>query len=207
MGYRNRFTPAVVLVLCGLVCSPPATATVNLHDLRVAKCRYIVDHLYPHSGFAPYCEFLITEHERLEYEHGQRAHGYSAAWWWSLVYGGANFSLRVGAVAPGHCAGPMDVKHWPLVLDPEVNIQYHCREMLHFYKRGVRGLSLCEHVFYPRRPHDWGGGRFRRTHRAHLRAIEQMIATGVYEEVLRRCTQEEQSNDSEQSVSVSPGEP
>jgi len=138
-----------------------------LHDLRVEEARLIVEELYPNSGFLPYVETLISTHERLETEHGEAAQGFADAWWWSLVYGGANFELRVGATAPGNCAGPMDVKHSPLILDPVENIEYHCREMLGFYKRGVRGIELCKHVFYPAAPRDWGGGRFAQTHRRH----------------------------------------
>lgn len=144
----------------------------RLHGLRVRKCEKIVEALYPNSGFLPYCETLVATHERMEAEGGPQAAGFGAAWWWSLIYGGANFSLRVGGVAPGSCAGPMDVKHYPLVRDPEENIRWHCREMLGFYKRGVRGRDLCEHVFYPAAPRDWGGGRFRRTERKHRDIIE-----------------------------------
>jgi len=147
-----------------------ATPTRDLlRQLRVRKCRYIVQHLYPHSGFAPYVEFFVSEHERL---------GMAEAWWYSLVYGGANFSLRVGATAPGSCAGPMDVKHRPLILDPKANIRWHCREMAGFYRRGVRGLRLCECVFYPARPHDWGGGRFAKTDRRHRACIERAYQEG-----------------------------
>lgn len=135
----------------------------DLHGLRVAKATWIVAHLYPTSGFGPYVHVLVREHERLEREEGDAMAGFGAAWWWSLVYGGANFGLRVGASAPGNCAGPMDVKAFPLVLDPVSNIRHHCAEMATFYRRGVRGIALCEHVFYPAAPRDWGGGRFRRT--------------------------------------------
>jgi hypothetical protein len=151
------------------VTPPPIDAKRALRDLRVAKCRMIVERLYPRSGFGPYVEFFIDEHERL---------GMGAEWWWSLVYGGANFSLRVGARAPGNCAGPMDVKHYPLVLDPKANIRWHCREMAGFYGRGVRGIRLCYSVFLPANPRDWGGGRFKRTHRKHLQCIEAAYKRG-----------------------------
>jgi len=149
------------------------TPEERLHQVRVQKCRRIVSTLYPNSGFLPYCEVLVTTHERLEREGGPEAAGFGSAWWYSLVYGGANFSLQVGGVAPGNCAGPMDVKHWPLVLDPVENIEWHCREMLGFWKRGVRGRRLCECVFYPAAPRDWGGGRFRRTESRHRMVIER----------------------------------
>ena len=149
----------------------PATDLLprELHRLRIAKCRYLVERLYPRSGFAPYIEFFISEHERL---------GMAEAWWDSLTYGAANFSLRVGARAPGNCCGPLDVKGLPLALDPQENIRRHCREMASFYRRGVRGRRLCECVFYPRRPHDWGGGRFRRTDRRHRECIERAYREG-----------------------------
>jgi len=141
------------------------TEAERLHDVRVRKCEALVRCFYPTSGFLPYCETLVATHERMEAEGGPRAEGFGAAWYWSLVYGGANFDLRVGAVAPGNCAGPMDVKHSPLVLDPVANVEWHCREMLGFYVRGVRGRDLCAAVFYPAAPRDWGGGRFACTDR------------------------------------------
>lgn len=61
---------------------------------------------------------------------------------------------------------------YPLVLDPVANIEHHCREMLGFWQRGVRGRRLCECVFLPARPRDWGGGRFRRTEARHRAVIE-----------------------------------
>jgi len=131
---------------------------LTVHDLRVKKCERLVATFYPHSGFMPYVDFFITEHERL---------GMGEAWYFSAVYGGANFSLQVGGKAPGNCAGPMDVKHYPRVMDPKKNIRWHCREMHGFWKRGVRGRDLCEHVFLPANPRDWqvrnGRGRFERT--------------------------------------------
>jgi len=145
----------------------------RLHRRRVWECRRIVAELYPWSGFLPYCEVLVSVHERMEREGGPAAAGYGAAWFWSIVYGGANFSLQVGGIAPGNCAGPMDVKHSPRVLDPVQNIEWHCREMLGFWKRGVRGRDLCEHVFLPANPRDWGGGRFRRTEARCRKALEE----------------------------------
>jgi len=142
--------------------------------LRRAKLMRLVEQLYPASGFLPYVDFFCSEHERL---------GMPEAWWWSAVYGAANFSLRVGATGPGNCAGPMDVKHWPLVTAPKANIRWHCAQMAGFYRSGVRGLSLCEHVFYPARPHDWqrdryGHGRCWRTDRAHRACIARGYQVG-----------------------------
>lgn len=148
----------------------------RLHSLRVAKAERIVGTFYANSGFLPHCETLVSTHERMAREHGQP--GFADAWYWSLVYGGANFGLQVGGVAPGSCAGPMDVKHSPLVLDPVANIEWHCREMLGFYKRGVRGRNLCEHVMLPSAPRDWGGGRFRRTDAKFRECIRQGYEVG-----------------------------
>lgn len=156
--------------------TPPRTAkprtdllAAERARLRRAKCRIIVTELYPDSGFLCYVDFFCAEHERL---------GMPEAWWDSLVYGAANFSLRVGGIAPGGCAGPMDVKRRPLVLDPEENIRWHCREMAGFYRRGVRGLDLCEHVFLPRAPRDWGGGRFAKTDARHRACIARAYRDG-----------------------------
>jgi len=154
----------------------PAPDAQAVHDLRVRKCERLVATYYAGSGFLPYCDYLVTTHERLEAEHD--APGFGAAWYYSLVYGAANFGLRVGGVAPGNCSGPMDVKHYPLIRDPERNIDYHCREMLGFYKRGVRGRRLCEYVMLPARPHDWGGGRFRRTDEKFRECIARGYAVG-----------------------------
>jgi hypothetical protein len=58
----------------------------------------------------------------------------------------------------------MDVKtpgHY--VLNPRKNITHHVDEMLQAYMRGYRGRGLCEWVFFPAAPRDWGCGRFRRT--------------------------------------------
>lgn len=152
------------------------TEAQRVHELRVKKAERLVATFYPGSGFLPYCDYLVTTHERMEADHG--APGFGAAYYWSLVYGAANFSLRVGGVAPGNCAGPMDVKAYPLVRDPVKNIDWHCREMLGFYKRGVRGRRLCEYVMLPARPHDWGGGRFRRTDMKFRECIAQGYAVG-----------------------------
>ena len=159
--------------------SPPGPLDrLSTHDLRVRKCKRIVATFYDYrkrdgslakSNFLPHVEFFISEHERL---------GMGPAWYWSLVYGGANFGLRCYGKAPGCCAGPMDVKHCPRVLDPQANIRWHCREMNGFYKRGVRGIRLCYSVFLPANPRDWGGGRFKRTHLKHKRCIEAGYRAG-----------------------------
>jgi len=154
------------------------TPAERLHEARVRKCERLVATFYAGSGFLPYCETLIATHERMEREGGPALRGFGAAWYWSLVYGAANFGLQVGATAPGSCAGPMDVKHWPLVTDPAENIEWHCREMGEYYRRGVRGRDLCESVFYPAAPRDWGGGRFARTDAMFRACIARGYAVG-----------------------------
>jgi hypothetical protein len=140
----------------------------TLTQQRIAKARVVVS-LYPHPGrhsFRPWVGTLIREHER----YGDPE--FAAAYWYSLVYGGANFSLRCYATAPGSCAGPMDVKHRPPVLDPAANIRHHVREMWTGWQNGYRGRGLCEYVMLPSRPHDWGGGKFAKAdarHRARIR--------------------------------------
>lgn len=164
--------------------SRPATA-LELRELRIRKCEYIVKTFYDHEGrtaFLPHVEYFIRCHEGMEEDAVARgrtaAEGFRNTWYWSLVYGAANFSLRCYATAPGNCCGPMDVKHYPLVIEPEANIRYHCSEMLGFYVRGVRGIDLCRHVFYPARPHDWGGGRFRKTEAKHRACLAKGYAAG-----------------------------
>jgi hypothetical protein len=187
VGFLLGVALGVLLATGRFSCGGPAEAQAvateadelaALHALRVRKCERLVATFYANSGFLPYCETLVATHERMEAEGGERARGFGAAWYWSLVYGAANFGLRVGGVAPGSCAGPMDVKHRPLVLDPVANIEWHCREMLGFYKRGVRGRDLCEHVMLPAAPRDWGGGRFRRTDARFRACIERGYEVG-----------------------------
>ena len=151
-----------------------------IHNLRVKKFTRIVQTFYNYQGRAsilPYVDHFISEHERIEREAIAKgitsAKGFASTWWWSAVYGGANFSLTCYGVAPGGCAGPMDVKHYPLVRDPKKNITWHIEEQFYGWKLGYRGRGLCEYVMYPARPHDWGGGKFRKTHAKHLACIER----------------------------------
>lgn len=176
--YRDATYKLVLGGLCLLAlawllargCGKAEGATVA-NQLALEKCRLLVRECYPNSGFEPWCGTLISEHER-------RGAGFVAEWWWSLVYGGSNFALRVGAVAPGNCAGPMDVKRFPRLTEPGANIRYHCAEMWGFYRQGVRGRDLCEHVFLPSNPRDWGGGRFRRTDARHRAVIAKAYREG-----------------------------
>lgn len=157
----------ILLILLGSV-----VHSDEIHELRVRKAHIIVDTLYPNSGFSPYCGYLITKHEA----RGDKE--FSAAYWWSLVYGAANFSLQVGGVAPGNCAGPLDVKHYPLILDPQRNISYHVSEMWLGYTKGYRGIDLCKYVMLPSAPRDWGNHIFYRTDLKHKRVIQYAYKSG-----------------------------
>lgn len=143
-------------------------AAEELHALRVAKCRAVVDTLYPRSGFAPHCEFFIAEHERL---------GIGSEWQWSLAYGGANMELRCNYRARNGCAGPMDRPGGST--DPQANIRAHCKEAAYYRRtRGERGYALAKRVFYPRAPRDWGGGRIRKAYTRHVQIIEAAYRDG-----------------------------
>lgn len=158
----------------------------QLHKMRVKKCRRIIETFYNHAGranFGPHIEYFISYHEQLEKDYiakgDKRAKGFGDTWWWSLVYGGANFGMTCYGVAPGNCAGPLDVKHYPLVLDPKANIRYHCQEMFGYYlHRGTRGIDLCKTVMFPARPFDWNGGMFRRTNEKHTKDILRAYKLG-----------------------------
>lgn len=146
----------------------PAPDPAALRDLRVAKCRAVVDALYPGSGFGPYVEHFIDEHERL---------GIGSEWQWSLAYGGANMSLRCHFRARNGCAGPMDRPGGST--DPQANIRAHCKEAAYYRRtRGERGYALAKRVFYPRAPRDWGGGRIRKAYGRHVAAIEAAYKGG-----------------------------
>ena len=156
-----------------------AGADDSVLELRVKKAEYVVGRLYHYGDrrdFKPYCRYLVEQHQKLADKSGEP--GYAGAWFYSLVYGAANFGLRCYGTAPGNCAGPLDVKHYPLVLDPKTNIRYHTSEMLQGWKRGYRGRGLCEYVMYPARPHDWGGGRFRKTEATMRLCIERGYKLG-----------------------------
>lgn len=157
---------------------------VELHKLRVKKCTRIIETFYDYrhkdgsmskTNFLPYVEYFISYHERLEKDAVEKgnmsAKGFGDAWYWSTVYGGANFSMSCYSTAPGSCAGPLDVKHSPLVLDPRANIRFHCNEMFSYYKRGVRGINLCKWVFLPANPRDWGNNMFAKTNIKYIECI------------------------------------
>ncbi|HUU34528.1 MAG TPA: hypothetical protein VMW48_10715 [Vicinamibacterales bacterium] len=156
-----------------------------LRALRVAKASYIVSRLYHYGDkrdFLPYVNALVNEHEYLKayaVSKGRPGQGYGAAYYWSLVYGGANFGLQCYTTAPGRCVGPLDVKGKPGSMEPLRNISYHCQEMLEGYLRGYRDRGLCEYVMQPRNPHDWGGGMFRRTDARFRRLLAEGYASGA----------------------------
>jgi hypothetical protein len=168
---RRLFAVAAMplILLLAWLCAKECEGAEVGNPLALAKCRLIVRECYPNSGFSPWCGTLIREHERLSRE--KQAPGFASHWWWSLVYGGSNAELRVGATFPGHCSGPMDVKAWPLVLEPGANIRHHVAEAWLGYSLGYQGRRNCEYVFYPSHPHDWGGGRFRQTDARHRRVV------------------------------------
>ena len=167
----------------------PAPDPAALRDLRVRKCRVIVDALYPGSGFGPHVEHFIDEHERM---------GIGDEWQWSLAYGGSNFSLRVGGRAPGRCYGPMDVKgpvpaSWrpthlytgawsdSRLLDPRINISVHVAEAAYHHRRtGRTGYRLMQAVFLPSAPRDWGANRdrIRKAYQRHVQTIEAAYRDG-----------------------------
>lgn len=171
---RSALTVAVLTIPVAAMAAPDA----DTYDLRLAKARVIIEALYPNSGMYPWLGTLIREHERYGDE------GFAGAWYWSLVYGGANFSLRVGATAPGLCSGPLDVKsysrrqHRRMRTDTAAHIAHHVAEMWRGYQLGYRRRRLCEYVFLPARPRDWGRGGFRRTDAAHRAAIEDAYRDG-----------------------------
>jgi hypothetical protein len=162
---------AVALVCLLWPCGRARGAEVA-NQFALAKCRLIVRECYPNSGFYPWCGTLLAEHEK----RGNR--DFAAHWWWSLVYGGADFGLRVGGIAPGNCAGPMDVKAWPLVLEPGANIRHHVAEAWLGYRLGYHERRNCEYVFLPSAPRDWGGGRFARTDARHRTVIARAYREG-----------------------------
>lgn len=130
---------------------------------RRRKCRLLWSTHAPWSYSPDLADYLCSEHER---------RGIGPEWYFSLIYGMANFGLRVGATAPGRCYGPMDVK-WPycarsdaerllagrawhqgILRDPYVNIACHTGEMARLHERtGRTGMALIRSVFYPAAPY------------------------------------------------------
>jgi hypothetical protein len=140
----------------------------EIHRLRVKKCEYLVSRLYPKSGFLPHVEYFISEHER---------RGMGDEWLWSLSYGGANCSLRCNVRFRNGCAGPMDRPGGST--NPRNNIRAHCNELHGFYRRGFRGYAAMKRVFYPARPHDWGGGRIWKRYQLHRNKIDEGYGRGL----------------------------
>jgi hypothetical protein len=185
---------ATIAGLLLLLVAPAYTQQDELRALRIAKASQVVRAGYSYGDerdFLPYVPYLIDYHAQLERDairKGKPGQGYAAAWWWTLVYGGANFSLKCHRRAPGRCVGPLDVKGKRGSDDPKRNIEYHCQEMLQGYLRGYRGLGLCRYVMMPGRPQEWqviwcpqlgrSAGRFERTNLRHLRLLSAGYAAG-----------------------------
>jgi hypothetical protein len=177
--YLALFVGALIVVAAWcLIVGMRAAHGDELHDVRLAKARVIVEDLYPDSGMYPWLGTLIREHEKYGDE------GFAAAWWYSLVYGGANFGLKVGATAPGSCSGPLDVKstsaamHQRMRTDTRAHIAHHVGQMWTGWKRGYRGQGLCRYTFLPSRPREWGGGKFRKTDAKHRAVIAKAYQEG-----------------------------
>jgi len=137
-------------------------------DLAVKKAERLVETFAAHRGrngnltrasFLPYVRDLV---EYCYYiAEIKKDPGFASTWYWALVYGMSNFGLTCYGVAPGNCAGPFDVKKYPLVRDPIRNMQHHVQEQYTGWKRGYRGIDLCRYVMYPAAPMDWGN-KYRR---------------------------------------------
>ncbi len=182
---RSKFAVGCFLfvLVCGLllillVVAARAEGAQVSGEVRLTKGRVIVDALYPDSGFRPWIGTLISEHE------GYGDEGFAGAWYWSLVYGGANMGLRVGATAPGLCSGPLDVKstslsmHHRMRTDTQAHLKHHVNEMWQGYQKGYRGRRLCEYVMLPSAPRDWGNRRFFHTDRKHRAVIATAYSEG-----------------------------
>jgi len=195
--YRGWFwllVASLIILLLYRSCERPAEAQpearpqkttapgplMSVHDLRVAKCRIIVQKLYPRSGFLPFVVYFVSRHERL---------GMGEEWWWSLAYSGAGIGLRCHYRARNGCAGPCDRPGGST--DPKANISAHCREWYGYYKRGIEGYAAAKRVFFPRRPHDWipgksiadmhrtqAHGRIWQAHTKHRQVIAQAYRDG-----------------------------
>jgi len=145
-------------------CPPRVTDASGelLYWERIDKCSAVVGHFYPRSGFQPYVEHFIMEHERA---------GLGAEWQWSAAYSGANMGMRCNFRARNGCAGPMDRPGG--ATDPERNINAHVAEMAYYHRtQGESGYQLMRRVFYPAAPRDWGGDRIRKTYEKHRRYLE-----------------------------------
>jgi hypothetical protein len=143
---------------------------LKIREKRLAKKKVIrlIETFAAHRGsdgeltrasFLPYAEDLVDYcYYIAEVNNDPR---FAHTWYWALVYGMANFGLTCYGVAPGNCAGPFDVKKYPLVRDPIKNMQHHVQEQYTGWKKGYRGIELCHYVMLPANPRDWGN-RYRR---------------------------------------------
>lgn len=141
-------------------------ATIGLSPVQEArreKCAAIWGEVAPWSYDEDLTAYWCSEHER---------QGIAGEWYWSLVYGHANFGLVVGREVNG-CYGPCDVRWafaqgcreecralargrpWTraLLRDPYVNIRVHVAEMCNYRdSNNAHGLTLLRHVFLPAAP-------------------------------------------------------
>lgn len=130
-------------------------AEVTNVELAVKKAYRLVETFAPHKdkyGNATKASFLPYVRELVEYCYYiaelKNEPGFAHTWYWALVYGMSNFGLTCYGVAPGNCAGPFNVKKYPLVRDPVKNMQHHVQEQFTGWKRGCRGIDLCRYVMY-----------------------------------------------------------
>lgn len=141
----------------------PPTQAELLRNQRIAKANRVWATFAPWSYDPDLVEFFIDECER--WDIGDQ-------WLHLMVYGMANFGLRVGATAPGKCYGPWDVKHpyWSrehaahvmtgpkresVLRDPYVNTACHVGQAAEYHSQtGRTGMALLRTIFYPAAP--WG---------------------------------------------------
>jgi hypothetical protein len=170
-----------VLVALALSLAAAAQSAPTPEQQRREKCAYLWQRVAPWSYSPEIIEHFCAQHGRL---------GIGPEWFASFCYGYANFGLTIGKRAPGLCYGPMDVKwggshsrragarrpedlrNWRL------NITAHCLEAQEGVRRGHEGLALCRWIMYPARPHDWGGGKFRKTWARMNKLLSQGYAAG-----------------------------
>lgn len=145
--------------------------------LRREKCRAVWQATAPWSYSRELSDYFVSEHERL---------GIAAEWWYSLVYGKANFGLTIGKRAPGLCYGPMDVK-WPNgakaagatkpddLRNPRTNIRAYCALASHWHRTtGRTGFRLLAITYYPARPHEYP--RWRPVEKQHQAILAKWYA-------------------------------
>jgi len=168
MAATHRSTVAAVIIALALA----SVAHADDASRRREKCAWVWSQAAPWSYSRALSDFLCGECER---------GGIPGEWYWQLVYGKANFSLRLRAVdSTGTCFGPLDVKwRWasgcrgmcasiregrawePRILrDPWVNIRCGVAEAAYYHRRmGREGLALLATVFCPASPREYSRWR------------------------------------------------